>query len=137
MTDAKRVAQHRRHACASVVRPSTTNHRGDAQFCARLNDISASARVTAINLTNRANELANQIADVNTSIVPAESGGRMANDLRDQRDRLITELGKILPVTVIDRTDGSDSVMIGGLPLVEGGTPKSVSLSGSSPVKCR
>ena len=45
------------------------------------------------------NHLSNSIAKVNTQIAELEASGDTTGDLRDERDRLIGELAKILPVS--------------------------------------
>ncbi len=103
-------------------------------------DTSVRSRITAS--VTELNGLTRQIADVNASIVPAESDGSTANDLRDQRDRLIDQLSGILPVTVVDLPNGANQVLLGGIPIVDGivakaftqgsGVPLTISIAGSS-----
>ncbi len=52
------------------------------------------------------NALSSQIADLNREILGLE-GNRTANDLRDQRNRLVDELGELINVDVITQGDGS------------------------------
>lgn len=66
------------------------------------------------------NRLASEIARLNLQIVEAESSGQGANDLRDERGRLIQELSQIVNCTVFEDEHGKVSVLIGGSPLVEG-----------------
>lgn len=74
-----------------------------------------------VNTVDQINTLAGRIAASNADIVRAEAlSGRTANDLRDQRDQLIAELGQWVDVTRIEQ-DGDVSVFIGsGQPLVLG-----------------
>lgn len=74
------------------------------------------------NSVNEINTYAEQIADVNQRIVIAESGyGQPANDLQDQRDRLLFELNKLIKVTTTSNNDGSFNVFVGsGQQLVVG-----------------
>lgn len=67
-----------------------------------------------------ANDLATQIADLNSQITVAEGGGAgLANGLRDQRDSLLKELSGVVDITVHE--DGSSAnVFIGSQPLVVG-----------------
>lgn len=60
-----------------------------------------------------ANSLLTQIAGLNQQIMgrPAADEPR---DLMDRRDQLVTELGKIVGVTVADRADGSVQVTVAG-----------------------
>jgi len=69
------------------------------------------------------NSFAKQIAKLNNDITIAESATNMqpANDLRDQRDALIAELGKEIRVTTVTQSDGSYNVFVGnGQPVVVG-----------------
>jgi flagellar hook-associated protein 1 FlgK len=67
------------------------------------------------------NNLASQIAGLNTSIARAECQGATANDLRDQRDQLINQLAQDVDVRTIER--GSQTTVIAGeVPLVIGDT---------------
>ncbi len=60
------------------------------------------------------NELARQIAGLNQRIASASSTGHAPNDLLDQRDSAIAELGRYLQVTTIAAGDGSVGVFAGG-----------------------
>jgi flagellar hook-associated protein 1 FlgK len=66
-------------------------------------------------LVTNINSMAEQIANLNQSILSAEAatGSHQANDLRDQRDALIAELNKITGASIARQTDGSINVMIG------------------------
>src|SRR5258707_695290 len=91
----------------------------------------AAMNVAGHNIANpisTVNRLASQIAAVNSEILPAEAGGNTANDLRDSRDLLVDQLSKLIPVSVIDRGNGSNQVMLGGMPLIDGASAKSISL---------
>jgi flagellar hook-associated protein 1 FlgK len=66
-----------------------------------------------------ANDLAHQISDLNIQISQVQGLGENPNDLMDQRDLLAEELSEIIPVTTIEQLDGSMSVLIGGLRMVE------------------
>lgn len=68
------------------------------------------------------NSYAQQIAELNDRIVIAESSVlQPANDLRDQRDQLVSELNKLVRVQVIEDSNGSYNIFIGsGQQLVVG-----------------
>ncbi len=71
--------------------------------------------------TDKINNLTSQIAEVNKQIISAEAGNRSANDLRDQRDKLIAELSQILPITYFENKEGAYNVIFGkGFNLVSG-----------------
>lgn len=66
------------------------------------------------------NALGAQVAQLNTQIVAAESGGQSAPDLRDARDRAIDAMAQITAVRVLDHDDGSVAVVVGTNPVVDG-----------------
>jgi flagellar hook-associated protein 1 FlgK len=73
-----------------------------------------------------ANSLIVKIADLNVKIVSAEVGGRdNANDLRDQRQRLLNDLSTQLDVTYLEDSTGQVTVFAGkGLVLASKGDYK-------------
>lgn len=73
------------------------------------------------NIVLQADEIANQIARLNSDITTSETGRRgQANALRDQRDGLLRELGEIFDVTVREQPDGALNVYVGNEALVQG-----------------
>ncbi|MFO1216919.1 MAG: flagellar hook-associated protein FlgK [Burkholderiaceae bacterium] len=62
----------------------------------------------------RVNEISTNIAQVNDRIAVAQGSGHTPNDLLDQRDQLIKELGGYMEVTTIPADDGTTSVFVGG-----------------------
>lgn len=71
------------------------------------------------------NTLAAKIGELNGTISLAESsaGGQPANDLRDQRDELVTQLNDQVRAQVVEQKDGGYSIFIGtGQSLVVGST---------------
>ena len=71
-------------------------------------------------LVENINRLALEISELNLQITAAESGRHQANDLRDQRDRLIAELSKLVPIRYFENKDGAYNVILGrGFNLVD------------------
>ena len=70
----------------------------------------------------RVNSYTSQISTLSTNIARLEGGtGQPANDLRDQRDQLVSELNKLINVTPVQQTDGAFNLYVGsGQPLVVG-----------------
>ncbi len=60
------------------------------------------------------NTLAQQVARLNQQIVAARPSGQAPNDLLDQRDQLIRQIGDIIGVTAIPADDGSVGLFVGG-----------------------
>lgn len=69
---------------------------------------------------NAVNERAARIAELNKEIQRVEgAGSKDANDLRDERQRLVEEIAELIDVRVTNETDGSVTVLVaGGFPLV-------------------
>lgn len=65
------------------------------------------------------NDLAGRIASLNSQIQRVSVSGDHPNDLSDQRDLLLDQLNRIVPVTVDPKTDGTVTVLIGGTDLVQ------------------
>ncbi|MBT4963783.1 MAG: flagellar hook-associated protein FlgK [Francisellaceae bacterium] len=68
-----------------------------------------------ISTVNEINSLSESIANLNRSILISgnATGTSSANDLKDQRDKLISELSKIITVSTVDADDGALNVFIG------------------------
>ncbi len=75
-------------------------------------------------MVGQINSYAEQIAALNQQIQDSEVGGHKANDLRDQRNRLVDKLSKIVPVTTREDVDALGQktfhVSINGAQLVHG-----------------
>lgn len=91
-------------------------------------DNQVSLTVTAIN-----ND-ATQIANLNKQIAQVETTGLKANDLRDQRDKLMDDLSGMVKITTVESADGSANVFIGSHQLVDRGQPHTMAVDGSSGV---
>lgn len=68
---------------------------------------------------SRANQLLQQVGELNGQITAA-GGGSTTNDLRVTREQAIRELGNLCGAMGLDEPDGSQSVLIGGIRLVQG-----------------
>ena len=67
------------------------------------------------------NNLAQRVADLNDKISQTELSGQQANDLRDQRQRLVNDLGEQVGVTTLEDAHGQVSIFTGnGQSLVNG-----------------
>ena len=65
-----------------------------------------------------ADGILDQIADLNSRIVTAERGLGGANELRDERDRLLSELSELVDITTVEQTNGTVDVFVNSLPIV-------------------
>jgi flagellar hook-associated protein 1 FlgK len=67
------------------------------------------------------NGLAQQVATLNQKVVQVETDGHNANDFRDQRDQLVSDLSKLININTYEDGDGYLSIDVGnGKPLVQG-----------------
>ncbi len=64
-------------------------------------------------VVNEINDLAKQIAELNRQITASESGLHQANDLRDQRDRLIAKLSELAQIRYFENNQGAYAVVLG------------------------
>src|SRR5436190_12728338 len=76
------------------------------------------------------NQLASRIAILNRSIGEFEATGEPANDMRDQRDQAIKELGSFVDVRAYENSNGAITVQTGGQLLV--GPVKAYALSSAT-----
>ncbi len=85
-----------------------------------LKDLEKNIGVKLESVVEKINSLAQQIAELNLQITTAETGGKEANDLRDQRDRLIGELSELVSIRYFENKDGAYNVVMGkGFNLVD------------------
>lgn len=90
---------------------------------ALVGDVSTSGSLPAskvYSLTMQANEKLEQIAKINEDIVKISSPGMLPSSLLDTRDQLITELSQLVPVSVIENSNGSVNVSINGFEMIKG-----------------
>lgn len=70
-------------------------------------------------LTANADQLSQQVADLNGQIITAEGGtGGQANALRDQRDAVLKQLSQLLDIKTVPQDNGVVNVYVGSAPLV-------------------
>ena len=88
----------------------------------RLDEIAEGLNSQIVSSVSDINAYAVQIAQLNDAIGRAQRAtGQPPNDLLDQRDQLVLELGKEIKATVVKQGDGDYNVFIGnGQPLVVG-----------------
>lgn len=89
-----------------------------------LNDIRIDSNREVAATVTRINTFASQVAELSVNIARAEASSRQpANDLRDQRDQLVSEINKLINVTSVQQSDGAFNLFVGsGQPLVVGGS---------------
>ncbi|WP_243167852.1 flagellar hook-associated protein FlgK [Anaerocolumna cellulosilytica] len=85
----------------------------------QLNEYQVNLNTQITGKVNRINKIAEEIEKLNNDIRHYESTGiENANDLRDTRNSLIDELGKIINITYKEHMDGVVTVNAEGMPLV-------------------
>ena len=107
-------ASMKENVVSSAISLVTDMHSIDDSLTALETNIENSIQLEIGNL----NRLLSQVADLNKQIMAAESGGSIANDLRDQRDLLITQVSAIAEVSVHEREDGTKDVILAGRTMV-------------------
>ncbi len=76
-------------------------------------ELEQNVRLKLEDVVNEINELAKQIAELNRQITAAESGLHQANDLRDQRDKLVSRLSELAEIRYFENNQGAYAVVLG------------------------
>ncbi len=85
-----------------------------------LDNLETQIELETENALEEVNALIVRIADLNDTIKRHEISGGQANNLRDQRDQVITELAKLITVETQSREYGVVDVSVAGIPVVTG-----------------
>jgi flagellar hook-associated protein 1 FlgK len=81
---------------------------------ATMDDLQAGVTADLKTAVGQINSLSQSIASSNQRLAALNGTGLPANDLLDERDRLISQLAALVPVSTVDAGDGTVSVFIGG-----------------------
>ena len=96
---------------------------------ARLSEIGETAKLQSAQVVDDINLLAEQVASLNDRIARATAGNAIPNDLLDQRDALVAQLGQKVKITTVGADDGSTTVFVAGsYPLVLGNSSARLSV---------
>jgi flagellar hook-associated protein 1 FlgK len=106
-------------ARAALVEQAGTLTRRFARDASQLTTLTDGADYQVGQQVAQINDLASRIASLNSQIQRVSVSGDRPNDLADQRDLLLDQLNRILPVTVDPKADGTVTVLVGGTDLVE------------------
>lgn len=87
-------------------------------LAAGLGELARDTNTQIAGSVDRVNVLTSRIASLNRSIGEFEATGEPANDMRDQRDQAIQELGTFVDVRAFEGPNGSMNVQSGGQLLV-------------------
>lgn len=94
----------------------------------QVDKLSADMSNVALNVSS----LTSQIAEVNASIGQALANDKPSAELKDNRERLVSELSQYIGVSVVERNSGLvDISTLSGAPLVIGSQGATVSVSGT------
>lgn len=101
---------------------------------ARLSELAEQTNGRIASAVSAINGYSVQIAELNERVLLAQGAyGQPPNDLLDQRDQLITELNKLVKVSVNENSDGTYNVFFGnGQQLVGGGRAVELTAQASS-----
>jgi flagellar hook-associated protein 1 FlgK len=101
---------------------------------AALTSLEHQVALEAQNTVGSINLLVSQIAELNGKIQAAEIGPGLgeANNLRDQRDRMIADLARLVGVETLPRDNGVVDVAVAGIPVVTGAMVVDLRLAVSS-----
>src|SRR6478672_10055108 len=76
------------------------------------------------------NAMASDVARLNAAIRSAVTAGNPANELADQRDAIVMQLGQAIGATATPAADGVVNVTLGGSPLVSGDRTRALEIAG-------
>ncbi|PMP68731.1 MAG: flagellar hook-associated protein FlgK [Thermodesulfobacterium geofontis] len=97
-----------------------------------LQDLETQIGLKLKTIVDRINTLSSQIAQLNLQISAMETGGKSANDLRDQRDKLIGELSQLASIQYFETKEGAYNIVLGkGFNLVDLGRTWKLEVSGT------
>jgi flagellar hook-associated protein 1 FlgK len=97
------------------------------QLSGNLDSINTAINTDVENIAAQINSYADRIQALNSQISRGIGSGQTPNDLLDQREQLVAQLGKLVNVSQIDQSDGSVVVLLGhGQPLVVGSSVRHV-----------
>ncbi|TFC93866.1 MULTISPECIES: flagellar hook-associated protein FlgK [Cryobacterium] len=88
-------------------------------------------RASVDSMVAEINGTAGQVAELNYRIRQTVAGGGTANELIDQRNLLTTSLAALTGGSVVDRTDGTVDVLVGGNALVSGDSARALIARGA------
>lgn len=85
------------------------------------------------NLALNSSSATAQIAEINHKITQAEAKKLPTSELKDNRERLVTQLSNTIGIAITDRNDGSiDISTLSGAPLVIGNKAAKITVSGTT-----
>lgn len=105
---------------AEVVRWALNTTDQISDVAAAIQDLRLQADIDLSQAANDANELMHQIADMNDKIIRNQAVSNDVSDLKDNRDKALDELSKLMDIQYFERTNGEVAVFTrGGTVLVD------------------
>ncbi|MCL4433855.1 MAG: flagellar hook-associated protein FlgK [Actinobacteria bacterium] len=101
------------------------------QASSQLDTLSSQTTTQLSATTGQVNQLLTQVANLNQQVVSV-GGGSRANSLVDQRNQLVSQLAQDIGATVRTQPDGSATVSVGGVTLVQGNVADTVQIAVST-----
>ncbi len=97
---------------------------------AQIEDVLQESEDRKADIVSRVNTIAQEIARLNVQIKQIEAGGiQKANDLRDRREALMSELGSLVGFSYIEDRYGGVIIIVGQKNIVDGDIVRELSLS--------
>ncbi|HSZ56276.1 MAG TPA: flagellar hook-associated protein FlgK [Tepidisphaeraceae bacterium] len=95
----------------------------------QLDSLSSEVNDAVFSQAQSADNLASQVASLNSQIVVAQGGsGGTANSLQDQRDGVLKQLSQLMNITTVQQPSGAVDVYVGSEPLVSGSNSQGVTV---------
>ena len=101
------------------------------QASVQLTNLQSNAQSQLGTLVGEANTLLGQVANLNTQIVATEGSGAPANALIDQRNQVMNQLAQDIGAVGRPQPDGTLTVSVGGITLVQGTWSDTLSAQGA------
>lgn len=102
---------------------------------ARLGEVADGARAQLQASLLELNGLTARVGELNKQIVAGEVSGRVASDLRDERDRVLDGISALANVQIAERPNGGVAVFLAGSMLVDGSSVRQLTTLGSDPMR--
>lgn len=115
---------------AQVLQQATTLAGTFNSLSSRMNQQWLDTREQLVATVSDVNAMAADVARLNAAIRSAVTAGNPANELADQRDAIVMQLGQAVGVTATPAADGVVNVNLGGSPLVSGDRTRALQVAG-------
>lgn len=97
----------------------------------RMSNLRADVELGMVATVSAANDLIDEIAQLNAQVKAARARGDTPNDLLDSRDIALAELTRLTGAQTVFQHDGDARVTLDGLPLIEGNRATKLEVTGT------